>query len=280
MPTFDSATADSPISPKPKKPKRNNNKNSNNQPCDLSVILHKLNSIESSVKSVEEKVQDVVKSNEEVKKSIAELKKEFETRTTDHETRISNVEELAVNLQSTISQIKTNNEVIYNEMNKLNLVLVGLPDSEGETNSQLVKSVTQLVQGITKSKIAIDIASRLGKFRSGSSRAVKIKFVTMFERNCAYFHRTSLRHPCFINEDLSPETRKDLAILRLKKKEILSSDRSAPVTIDSRTKTLHHGNTRISIQNGIMRTHHHRRSPNKDSENMDFQTSQSPRTFT
>jgi len=264
-------------SPNSKKPK--SNKSSKTQPCDLSTILSKLTSIESSVKSVKAKVNNVVASTEEVKKSIADLKKDFEIQTTDHEKRICGVEELAINLQTSIDKLKASNEGIYNKMNELNLVVSGLPDSETETNNQLVRTVQKLIFEITKREISIDVGSRLGKFRPGVTRAVKVKFVTMLERNCVYLHRTSLKHPCYINEDLSPETRKDLALLRQKKKEILSQDRNATVTIDSKTKTLHHGQRRISIRNGIMQSNSvHHSNPNY--MEVDFQTSQHPKTST
>jgi len=274
-PVSDTEAADT--SPNSKRPKRSNNKNSKSQPCDFSEILSKLSSIESSVKSVEEKVNEVVTSNEEVKKSIAELKKEVETKTSNHEVRISTIEELSINLQASVNQIKTTNEGIYNEMNKINLVISGLPDSDEESNGDLVKTVRKLIHDITKNDMQVDVTSRLGKYRPNSTRAVKVRFLTMLERNCVYFHRSSLKHPYYINEDLSPETRKDLALLRQKKKEILTSDKHATVTIDQRKKTLVHGPTKISVNQGIVHSDTSRPSNSMD---VDFQPPQPPQVIT
>ena len=106
-----------------------------------------------------------------------------------------------------------------------NLILYGLQDSEKENweyTTDLVIEFFKKQLGIENS--GIDVADRLGKFKSGHSRPIRIKFSRVYDKRVAMKEKKRLADPFFLNADLNSADRQNNALLREKKKEVLAAD--------------------------------------------------------
>jgi hypothetical protein len=145
-------------------------------------------------------------------------------------------------------------DYLYAEINKLNLLISisGIFEPPQESSGKLASEVQRLIQDITGKTITIDIAHRIERIQPNHVRNIKVCFLSVLERNCVYFHRKKLCHPYYINEDLSPGTRRDHSLLRRKRNDIWQRDKDANIKIDWRSKTLKHGSSLYSIKDGIL----------------------------
>jgi hypothetical protein len=94
--------------------------------------------------------------------------------------------------------------LLYAEVNKLNLFIAGITESPDESDSFAAHEVQRLITDIIGRKINVDVAHRVRKYLPNKVRMIKVCFLSMLERNCLYFHRSNLNHPCYINEDSGP----------------------------------------------------------------------------
>jgi hypothetical protein len=144
-------------------------------------------------------------------------------------------------LNETVHKIVSDKDNVYFELNKLNLVISGLPDSVSETPDQLAQTVKPLINKITSKQINIDCAFRLGKFSPKYPRRVKIRLLSLSERNMIWSHREKAPPLLYINEDLSPNVRQKHGQLRQQKREILEKNPSTKLWIDWKNLTLNPG---------------------------------------
>jgi hypothetical protein len=225
----------------------------------LDLILKKLVSIETQNSEIVTKVKNIeirVVSTENELKSVRE---DCERLTCTVQKLQSDMNDLSQVPSSSASlQLKDQNarrqesDYLYAEINKLNLLISGIFEPPQESSSNLAGEVQRLIQDITGKKITIDIAHRIGRIQPNHVRSIKVRFLSVLERNCVYFHRKKLCHPYYINEDLSPGTRRDHSLLRRKRNDIWQRDKDANIKIDWRSKTLKHGSSLYSVKDGIL----------------------------
>jgi hypothetical protein len=232
----------------------------------LDLILKKLASIETQNSEIVNKVKDI-----EVR--VVATERNLESVRTDCDTLSCTVEKLqtdllemghapssalsalelsVASLTSNHSARRSESEYLYSEVNKLNLLIAGIIESPQESSSSLAQEVQRLILDITGKKITVDVAHRIGRNQPDRVRTIKVRFLSVLERNCVYFHRKNLSHPYYINEDLSAATREDHSLLRRMKRDILLKDNAANIKIDWRLKTLQHGSSSYAVKDGIL----------------------------
>jgi hypothetical protein len=243
---------------------RNSTKSQSDQKLDL--ILQKLASIENQnseivtkVKHIELRVESTENSIKLVRAdcdlltdSVLKLQADLTSNTHCAIPQVSAIESSISSLLSESSTHRNEHELLYAEVNKLNLLIAGIAESPQENDSFAAHEVQRLITDITGRKITVDVAHRVGKYMPNKVRMIKVRFLSMLERNCVYFHRKNLNHPCYINEDLSPQTRNDHSILRRKKNDILRVCKDAAIKIDWKRKSLQYETTSYEVINGIL----------------------------
>jgi hypothetical protein len=122
-----------------------------------------------------------------------------------------------------------------------------------ESDDELYSRVKIFLTSIFDEEITFDNAHRLGKHVIHHRRPIKIRFMTMLQRNIVYQNRSKAIPPFFINEDLPFSTRRDNAILRKKKRDAIQSGILADdVKIDYRQKFVTVRNLRFEVKNGSL----------------------------
>lgn len=105
-------------------------------------------------------------------------------------------------LESELETMKAENELLWCQLSKSNLVFGGVPDSDKETNKDLYAKVTNVIKSTTGKTIDFDTAYRVGKNNINSSRPIKVRFLAIRDRNEVYECRFKTSQPIYINEDL------------------------------------------------------------------------------
>jgi hypothetical protein len=232
----------------------------------LDLILQKLASIENQnseivtkVKCIELRVESAENSIKSVRAdcglltdSVIKLQADLTSNTHCAIPQVSTIESSISSLSSEFSTNRNEHELLYAEVNKLNILIAGIAESPQENDSFAAHEVQRLITDITGRKITVDVAHRVGKYMPHKVRMIKVRFLSMLETNCVYFHRKNLNHPCYINEDLSPRTRNDHSLLRRKKNVILRVCKDAAIKIDWKRKSLQYGTTSYEVNNGIL----------------------------
>jgi len=151
---------------------------------------------------------------------------------------------------SVIEKLKPDTELIEREVKKLNLVILGLADFDTQSIDQLKEQVAKLVLGLTGKQIETDTVHRLGKYQLGNNRPVKVRFLSLTDRDLVWSNRLNSNPPIFVNEDLPFVTRKDFAILRKKSKEL--KEKGETVSIQWNNKTITSGTAAFQVSNGCL----------------------------
>jgi hypothetical protein len=179
--------------------------------------------------------------------------KEIKDLVTSHERRLHNTEVRVENVESSLQKLELENEDIRKELNKINLIVEGIPDTEDETEDELYGRVKYFLSNQIEQDVSFDNAYRLGKPRPDYRRPIRVRFMTMLQRNIVYQNRSKAKHPFYVNEDLPFTTRRDYGILRKKKRDTIQKGVPADqVKIDYKNKTIAIGNTRQSIKQGFL----------------------------
>jgi len=176
---------------------------------------------------------------------LPEIKMMVDGALTTLKTQAHDVEALkeqVKNLEGAVEDLKTENTLLHQQANKLNLILSGLPEVNGESACQLQRKVEEEIKAKLKFNITIDTAFRLGKPDRNKPRLVKIKFEKLRDRNWVWDNRKSLGHPLYLNEDLHPLVRANRALLIKEAKTAKESNKTvhinwktSEITIDSAT---------------------------------------------
>lgn len=146
-----------------------------------------------------------------------ELKAILETQNS----RISVLESSSSHLQQSIAALKEENDILWRQVTKNNLIFSGVPDNPNEANSVLSKLIRSFIVKHTNLNVEIESAFRLGKFLSGKTRSIKVAFLNVRDRDAIWKSRNQFRPPLYINEDLPKSVQKEHTILKQKKRELI-----------------------------------------------------------
>jgi len=141
---------------------------------------------------------------------------DLKARVGQNEASIDSHDHSITNLHSDVSSLVDANLSLRQELNKLNLILFGLPEPADESIEDLLLAFTEAIKALSVDTIPVDTVFRIGK-PNGTPRPIKIRFITLKDRDCVYKRRSSLPDGIIIKEDIPFETRRAHAIL-LKKK--------------------------------------------------------------
>lgn len=128
-----------------------------------------------------------------------------------------------VELRQTITQMSSDNEKLWCEVNKLKIVIVGLNDAENESDVQLNDKINLLFKEIVGEDVDFDYFTKIGKFQSSHSRIVNVRFNSYSSRAKVFENRLKTKPPIFLNDNFPASLRKDHAVIRAKKKSLLSN---------------------------------------------------------
>ncbi|CAL8135764.1 unnamed protein product [Orchesella dallaii] len=177
-----------------------------------------------------------------VKQSVTNLKVAVESSSTTNNQRFDKIESENVVLRSKVSQLQRENESLQVELREKNLILCGINDSENESEAQLYKTICELFKKITicvSSDIIIrpDKVYRINKFSPDRIRNVKVKFVTLSDRDTIFRNRDKIRPPITFKPDIPFTIRRDHAILMRKQTELQQEGERCTVDMKSRQLT-------------------------------------------
>jgi len=145
---------------------------------------------------------------------IAKLLTIHDKRITELETEVNHLKEANSNM---LKQIREQESLLASNAintNRINLIYSGITDAPNENDMELRGKVFEN----TGNKENIDVLYRLGKYKDGSCRPVKVRFVTMSERNLAWAKKKTLKHPIYAAEDLPKSVRVKRALDRQNRK--------------------------------------------------------------
>jgi hypothetical protein len=181
--------------------------------------------------------------------------KEIKELVSSHETRISSSEVKIQNVESSLEKLEREHEDMRKEMGKINLIIQGIPDTVDETEDELYSRVKIFLLKQVEDDVSFDSAYRLGKPKPHYRRPIRIRFMTLLQRNLVYESRNKALPPFYINEDLPFATRRDFSVLRKKKRETIQSGIPAEeVKIDYKNKTITIQSTQHHVKNGILQS--------------------------
>lgn len=191
----------------------------NNAPDSTNNLLSKLLS----------EMQDIKKDNKVAHAKLDKLSdqhdkatKQFVERISATEKSVQKLEERNAELEKMLDFLEHENESLYRSTNFQNLILLGLPEEESETDDELGRKVSALVNRLTATYIDLDVVYRnkRSSFEEGKCRPVRIRFKCHSDRNKAYDAKKSLPENHYLNEDLPFKMRRDLHALRKKRAEL------------------------------------------------------------
>lgn len=167
-------------------------------------------------------------------------------------TKIESLEKGVLSLQHEVSKISSENEYLWKEVLRSNLVFVGIVDNENESRELLVKSISKIIHNrINNVNIQVDSAYRIGNFVQGRSRHVKVKFRYNSDRELVFENRLKFNPQIFVNEDLPRLTRRDHAILRQHKKKLVSEGADPRnIRVDWNRKSIKSESNILVVKNG------------------------------
>lgn len=152
-------------------------------------------------------------------------------------------------LKRKLEFLENENELLYRQVNFQNLILVGLEDSQMETDNELKRTVSDLINQITKTSANIDTVYRIGHFKQGSNRATRIRFLSHSDRSKAFENRPRLPKHHYLNEDLPFRVRLDLGALRNKRSELFDSKITHSIDWKNKTISCDNGDT-FTVKDG------------------------------
>ncbi|OXA50401.1 hypothetical protein Fcan01_15225 [Folsomia candida] len=150
--------------------------------------------------------------------SLANLKTVLKENNTD---LTNTIKSEVLKLNNTVVRVTNENEQLWREVNKLNLVISGVPDSEYESREDLGVKIDTIIVKIVGESRKFDTITRVGKFLKNSARLIKVRFLSISDRDEVYDNRYNAERPTYINEDIPPTMRRDHAIMRQKKKQFI-----------------------------------------------------------
>jgi hypothetical protein len=125
-------------------------------------------------------------------------------------------------MKKSFTEITRENELLWREVLRNNLVITGLKENRGESRECLYQEIGKLLYEMAGDDGNFDSAFRMGAFSEGRSRPIKVKFTSTSQRDWIWENRFKAPHLIYINEDLPKVTRKDHATLRNQRKQLIA----------------------------------------------------------
>jgi len=172
-----------------------------------------------------------------------------------HNNRLNHLENENVRLNKEVNQLKRDQDVLYKEVRDRNLIINGLNDTVNEDNEHLYEMVCEIILQVTGGcDIKPDVVYRLGKFTSGKTRAVRVKFISVRDREKVFSNRLNSTKPIYINADLQYSVRRDFGMLRQKSKELEEKGVKCDIDFNARSLTTSEGGKFIVTDGKIIDT--------------------------
>jgi hypothetical protein len=183
---------------------------------------------------------------------IKEDLREIKSLVSSHGQRINVVEERVEHVESAVTKLSQDNEDLRKEINKMNLIIDGIPDPVGEDEDALYGRVKMFICGIVKDDISFDTAFRLGQYKPNHCRPIKVRFLSMVQRNLVYSLRSNTSPPFYINEDLPYSIRRDHGLLRERKRhEIRKGVIPDQIKIDYKSRSISIAGVSYKVHDGV-----------------------------
>lgn len=149
-----------------------------------------------------------------LKSLLKEQTADLKSTISEQDKKLVNLEEKVITLSNKVDKLSTENEFLHKEINKINLVLCGVGDPGTQENpDQLYGVVHEILSKLNQQEITFDTVTRVGAFAPDKCRPVKIRFLSMTQRDLSFNNRKNLQKPLYLNEDLPTGTRKAQHIL-------------------------------------------------------------------
>lgn len=205
--------------------------------CDRDILL--INAIKSEMGVL---ISDL-------NKKVDDMNLLIRTSTTEHSSRLNYIENDQANLREEVTHLRRINERLIVELREKNLIFIGVADSENEHTNKLMEDIANIILQTTGISIKIDFAFRIGTYQTSATRPVKVKFLTLTDRNNVYEKRSSVSSNIVIKEDKPFTMRRDQALLWNKKDELQKQGLSSTINYKKRQLETTDGDTFI-VENG------------------------------
>lgn len=156
------------------------------------------NSLDARLNRLENLITTKVNSNS---KQIGELKKQ----SVFFDTRLKTLEKQA--------------EALESEVREKNIIITGLNDNDREDTRDLFQKVSTIFRDITQMNIRPDKVYRIGKYNQGFHRNVRVKLLTVSEKDIIMDQRRRIKPPMYFNDDEPYTIRFAKKLLRDKRRE-------------------------------------------------------------
>jgi len=232
----------------PKKPRKNSTKSISDLVDSVKLLIDQNKVTQETLKEVKQHVEEVANNTDQIKQSLTELRAEVDAKITTHESRLNNLESDVSSISQRLEHNSKASDVLYLEVNKLNLILSGLDEPETESTDSLITAIESILQVSTGYFIHLDHAYRVG---TGTRRKVKLRFLSIKDRNAALKSSSKLPPTVFINEDLPSSTRQAHGKLRAKLKELKSSS-TEEIKVDWKKLSIETASSKFQIMDGTL----------------------------
>ncbi|OXA54130.1 hypothetical protein Fcan01_10251 [Folsomia candida] len=217
----------------------NSSENSNNSPITIGILTQLLN---------------------DNTKILTSRFDNLDTSVALHKEKLDELESEVKNLKIKVSETTGENERLWCELSKINLIFSGIPERINESQKDLFDQVANVIKA-TGHTYNFDTAYRIGKPSKNSTRPIKVRFLSLFERNEVYGNRFKVNKPTFINEDLPASLRNDHRILRQKRSQLRNLGYDAKqIHVDWSKRTINSGESSFYLLNGNLIEKHYKTS--------------------
>lgn len=112
------------------------------------------------------------------------------------------------NLEQTVAEVTQENEILYRNLNKNNLIISGVNEESTETGDSLIEFINELASEKLGKKINMYNAYRMGVKTANQPRPVKFTVLDPRDRDYLWANKKQLGHPHYVSEDLHKNERK------------------------------------------------------------------------
>lgn len=110
-------------------------------------------------------------------------------------------------LEKTVAEVTNENEILYRNLNKSNLIITGITEKENESSGTIAESINELLGDKIGKEMNLHNAYRMGPKSTSEPRQVKVTFLDPRERDFLWMNKKLLGHPYYISEDLHKNER-------------------------------------------------------------------------
>jgi len=120
---------------------------------------------------------------------------------------ISKLRDEVKQLRSEVDYVKEENAKLRREVTGHNLIMSGVEENGDSTREKDTARVFQIIKNKLNMEPMTDFADRIGPKKDDKPRLLKIKFVTVREKDLVWKNKKKLGHPYYLSLDLTPEQR-------------------------------------------------------------------------